>query len=119
MSSPAHFGPLFDGEGVAGISLTTTVAVPASLVQLPTFTTNVYSPAAAVVALAISGFWSVEVKLFGPVHVYVPSAEVDNSIFEPTHTGELVVIAGVSGGASVCTSKSARSLSHPSTVCDT
>ena len=102
-----------------GIAFTTTVAVPASLVQLPTFTTNEYSPAASAVALAISGFLSVEVKLFGPDHVYVPSDSVPNVSASPTQIGEFEVITGFVGGSRVFTSKSARGLSQPLTVCDT
>jgi len=57
-----------DAVGVAGLALTTTLVVAAAEVQPLTVTVTEYVPAAAVVALAIVGFCSAEVKLFGPVH---------------------------------------------------
>ena len=68
MVPPTQYGPVFDAVGVAGAGLTTTFVVPAAELQLPTVTTTEYVPLLAVVALAIVGFCSAEVKLFGPVH---------------------------------------------------
>ena len=101
-----------------GTGFTTTDAVPASLLQLPTFTTKLYVPSAASTAVIV-GFCSVDVKLFGPVHWYVPTALVPKLILEPAQTGELVVIVGIVGGANVETTISFLVLSHPLTVCVT
>jgi hypothetical protein len=54
--------------GVAGVALTTTFVVPAAEVQPLTVIVTEYVPASAVVALARVGFWSEDVKPFGPVH---------------------------------------------------
>ena len=59
---------MFDALGVAGIGFTTTFVVPAALVQPLTVTVTEYVPASDVVALDRVGFWSDEVKPFGPVH---------------------------------------------------
>jgi hypothetical protein len=61
---------------VAGIGLTTTFVVPAAEVQEFTVTVTAYAPASAVVAFARVGFWSADVKPFGPVHAYVAPATV-------------------------------------------
>ena len=67
MVPPAQYGPVFDAVGVAGAELTVTLVVPAAELQLPTVTMTEYVPLFAVVALAIVGFCSDDVKLFGPV----------------------------------------------------
>lgn len=64
---PAQIGLLLEGVGVAGIGLTVTTVVPAALVHPPTVTVTEYVPVAAVVAPAIDGFCTEEVKPFGPV----------------------------------------------------
>jgi len=56
------------GAGVAGVALTTTLVVPAAEVQPVTVTVTEYVPASAVVAFVRVGFWSADVKPFGPVH---------------------------------------------------
>jgi hypothetical protein len=59
-------------------------------------------PDAAVVAVGIVGFWTVLVKLFGPVHEYViaPAVTVLDVRFKafPLHTGPLLTAVGVAGG---------------------
>lgn len=50
------------------MGLTVTAVVPAALVHPPTVTVTEYVPVAAVVAPAMDGSSSEEVKLFGPVH---------------------------------------------------
>ena len=69
--APSQYGPPFEAVGVAGIALTTTFVVPAAEVQPFTVTVTEYVPASASVAFGRVGFWSVEVKPFGPVHEYV------------------------------------------------
>ena len=87
--------------GVAGIGFTTTVTVPAALVQPPTVTTKEYVPAAAAVATKL-GFKAAEANPFGPDHV---RGGLAGPIFEervnvaPTQTGLLLVGAGVAGVA--------------------
>jgi hypothetical protein len=54
--------------GVAGVVFTTTFVVPAAEVQPLTVIVSAYVPASATVALLRVGFWSAEVKPFGPVH---------------------------------------------------
>ena len=58
-----------EAVGVAGVALTVAVVVPAADVQPETVTVTEYVPVAAVVALAIDGFWSADVKPFGPVQL--------------------------------------------------
>jgi hypothetical protein len=52
---PVHTGELLPAVGVAGIGLTTMLAVPAMLVHPPTVTVNEYVPPIAGVALVIAG----------------------------------------------------------------
>src|SRR3954470_12530352 len=68
MVAPSQYGPPFEAVGVAGVGLTTTLVVPAAEVQPLTVTVTEYVPASASVALERVGFWSAEVKPFGPVH---------------------------------------------------
>jgi len=55
--------------GVAGLALTKAVVVPLGEVQPATVVVTLYVPEASVVAPGIVGFWSVEVKPFGPDQV--------------------------------------------------
>jgi len=73
---PAQYGPPLLAVGVAGVALTTTFVVPAADVQPLTVMVTEYVPASAVVAFARVGFWSADVKPFGPVHAYVAPATV-------------------------------------------
>lgn len=52
---PVQNGPLFDGAGVAGRGLTTTLVVPAAEVQPLTVTVTEYVPASAAAAFARVG----------------------------------------------------------------
>src|SRR4051812_45689420 len=63
----SQYGPPLLAVGVAEVALTTTFVVPAADVQPPTVIVTEYVPASTVVALARVGFWSAEVKPFGPV----------------------------------------------------
>jgi hypothetical protein len=66
---PTHTGPLLDAVA-AGRAFTITVVVAASLHPGAFVTVSVYIPAIAAVALVeTTGFWSVEVKPFGPVQL--------------------------------------------------
>ena len=96
---PAHTGVLLPVVGVAGAGFTTTVVVPAALVQPPTVTVTEYVPAIARVEAAVLGFCKVEVNVFGPVQLYVAPATngVVKLIAVPTHTGVLLITAGVVG----------------------
>jgi hypothetical protein len=83
--APAQYGPVFEAVGVAGDGLTMTVVLPAAEVQPLTVTVTEYVPALASVAGSV-GFWSVEVKPFGPVHEYVApvTAAVESAIVAPS-----------------------------------
>src|SRR5947207_3400894 len=76
-----------------------TEVVPAAEVQPPTVTVTEYVPASAVVAFARVGFWSAEVKPFGPVHEYVALATVgvESEIVAPAQYGPVFDAAGVAG----------------------
>ena len=63
---PAQTGLLLDAVGVAGLALTTTLVVPAGEVHPPTVTFTLYVPVAAVGALGMDGFCTVDEKPFGP-----------------------------------------------------
>jgi hypothetical protein len=56
------------GTGVAGLAFTTTVAVPAKLVQPPTEMVTLYVPAIAIVAAGRVGFCRALLKVEGPAH---------------------------------------------------
>ena len=60
---------MFVGTGVDGMAFTTTVVVPAALVQLFTVTVKLYTPLITVVAIPIVGFCAELVKPFGPVQL--------------------------------------------------
>jgi hypothetical protein len=90
-----------EAVGVAGAGLTMTDVVPAAEGQPFTVTVTEYVPASAVVALGRVGFWSVEVKPFGPVHAYVApvTAGVKSAIVAPSQYGPPFVAVGVAGVA--------------------
>jgi hypothetical protein len=96
---PKHTGLLLPAVGAAGVGLTTTVVVPVALPQPLTVTTNEYVPAAAKVALAIVGFCNEELKVFGPVQLYVAPATALVVKFNgvPVQTGLLLLGVGVVG----------------------
>src|SRR5450759_2795247 len=93
-------GPLLDAVGGAGIGLTVAVVVPAADWQPLTVARTEYVPLAAVVALAIDGFWTADVKPFGPVQLYVAPATVEavRLSVEPAQIGPLLPAVGVVGG---------------------
>jgi hypothetical protein len=94
-------GPLGVIVGVAGVALTTTFVVPAADVQPFTVIVTEYVPASAVVAFARVGFWSEDVKPFGPVQAYV--APLTDGVFSwivaPAQYGPPFVAVGVAGVA--------------------
>jgi DUF971 family protein len=98
---PSQYGPPFDAVGVAGVALTTTLVVPAAEVQPLTVIVTEYVPASAVVALLRVGFWSAEVKPFGPVQAYVAPATVgvESAIVAPSQYGPPLLAVGVAGVA--------------------
>ena len=66
---PSHTGELLEADGAPGVSLITTVVVPAALGgHPPTMAETEYVPLRAVVTPAMVGFCKVEVKEAGPVH---------------------------------------------------
>jgi len=93
---PTHIGPLFAAVAV-GIALITTAVDDVELQPLSS-TVVIYVPVAAVVGLAMSGFCTALVKLFGPVHENVAPAEFValNCNGEPAHFGPslLAVVVG-------------------------
>jgi hypothetical protein len=92
-------GPPAAMVGVDGIAFTTTVVLPAAEVQPLTVTVTLYVPASAVVALLRVGFWSADVKPFGPVHAYVAPVTVGvvSEIVEPAQYGPPFEAVGVDG----------------------
>ena len=84
-----------DGKGF------TTAAIVAVAEQLLLVTVTVYVPLAAVAALVIVGFCSVEVKPFGPAHKYkAPPPEVRLREL-PTQTGLLLPAMAVGFGFTI------------------
>lgn len=86
--APSQTGVLLPDVAVsAEFTVTETVAVAE---QPDAVTVTVYVPVAAVVGLAIVGFWEVLVNEFGPLHEYVvPPLDVKFRGL-PAHTGELL-----------------------------
>jgi hypothetical protein len=99
MVAPSQYGPPLLAVGVAGAALTTTFVDPAAEVQPLTVTVTEYVPASAGVALERVGFWSAEVKPFGPVHEYVAPATVgvESEIVAPSQYGPPFEAVGVAG----------------------
>src|SRR5204863_6462639 len=99
MVAPSQYGPPFEAVGVAGVALTTTYVVPAAELQPLTVTVTEYVPASAVVALERVGFWSAEVKPFGPGHEYVAPATVgvESEMVAPSQYGPPLDAVGVAG----------------------
>ena len=79
--------------------MTTTLVDPAAEVQPLTVTVTEYVPAFAVVALAMVGFCSADVKPFGPVHAYVApvTVGVESEIVLPAQYGPVLLAVGVAG----------------------
>jgi len=96
----SQYGPPLLAVGVAGVALTTTFVVPAAEVQLVTVTVTESVPALASVAVRV-GFWSAEVKPFGPVHAYVApaTAGVERAIVPFSQYGPPLLAVGVAGVA--------------------
>jgi len=115
---PVHTGELLEGEGVAGIGLTVTIAVPAFPVQPPTVAVTEYVPVAAVVAPGMLGFCVDEVNPFGPVHEYVAPPMFDAERFSvlPAQIGLLLEAAGAAGVAFTVTLTVPAALVQPATV---
>lgn len=76
---------MFVAVGVVGKGFTTTVVVPAKLVQPPEVTVTLYVPAIVAVAPAIVGFCNADEYALGPVQEYVAPAIVGvfNVMVEP------------------------------------
>ena len=83
--------------GVAGIAFTTTVVVPAKLVQPPAVMVTEYVPPMAIVAPGRVGFCTVDEYAPGPVQEYVAPATVGVAklIVEPTQYGPVLLAVGV------------------------
>ena len=115
---PTQIGELLPAVGVAGIGFTTTTVVPAALIQPITVAVTEYVPAANEVALAIEGFCNVEVKLFGPVQLYVAPATVLAVKFKtvPAQIAELLPAVGAAGVGFTITVVVPMELEQPATV---
>ena len=96
---PVQNGPPFDGAGVAGRGLTTTLVVPDAEGQPLTVTVTEYVPALAVVAFVRVGFCNEDVKPFGPVQAYVApvTAAVEREMADPSQNGPPFEGVGVTG----------------------
>src|SRR3954447_25430663 len=97
--APSQYGPPFEAVGVAGTGLTTTLVVPAALVQPLTVMVTEKMPASAFVALERVGFCRDDVKPFGPVQAYVAPATVgvESAIVAPSQYGPPFDAVGVAG----------------------
>ena len=100
---PVHTGLLLVAVGALGVRFTVTGVVAGKLLQPATLALTVYVPDAAVVAPGILGFWSVDVKPFGPIQLYVAFAikEAVRNIVLPEQTGLVPPATGVAGVACV------------------
>src|SRR5436190_22089675 len=118
MVAPSQYGPPLEAVGVAGVALTTTVAVPAAEVQPLTVTVTEYVPASAVVALERVGFCCAEVKPLGPAQAYVAVATigVESEIVAPSQYGPPLEAVGVAGVAFTTTVVEPAAEGHPFTV---
>jgi hypothetical protein len=97
---PAQTGPLLAAVGAGGVVFTVT-PVLAAVEQPFTVAVTTYVPEAAAVTLARTGFWSAELKPFGPVQAYVApatGAAVSASV-PPAHRGLLLPATGTAGDA--------------------
>jgi hypothetical protein len=115
---PEHNGLLLPTVGAAGVGFTTTVVVLCGLVQPPIEIVSEYVPDAATVTLPIVGSSSAELKLFGPVQLYVPPATVlEKSVSVlPEQTGVLLLSVGAAGVFPTITETVLCALTHPPTV---
>ena len=112
-SSPSHTGPLLLAVGVAGISLITTVVLPASLSHPSTVTVTVYIPDSVVV-----GFCIVEKSTPSFCQAYEASATVlaVSCTTSPSQAGPSLVAVGAAGMSNIATVAEPAGLVHPSTV---
>ena len=104
--------------GVVGMVPMTTFVLPAAEVQPFTVTVTEYVPASAVVALAMVGFCSAEVKAFGPVHAYMAplTSGVESAVVVPWQYGPPLEEAGVAGAGLTMTLVVPAAEVHPLTV---
>ena len=107
-----------DAVGVAGVAFTMTPVVPAADGQPFTVMVTEYVPASAVVALERVGFWSADVKPFGPVHAYVAPLTngVESAIVAPSQYGPPLLAVGVAGVALTTTEVDPAAEVQPLTV---
>jgi len=115
---PVHTGELLLATGVAGIGFTTTVPVPAALVQPPTVTVTLYVPPMATVADGRVGVLVVLVNDDGPLQAYVAPVTVGvlKEMVCPSQSGVLLVTVGVAGVVLITTAVVAVALVQPFTV---
>ena len=116
--APSQYGPPLEAVGAAGVAFTITVVVPAAEVQPLTVIVTEYVPASAGVALERVGFWSAEVKPFGPVQAYVAPATVgvDRAMVEAAQYGPPFEAVGVAGVALTTTEVKPAAEVQPDTV---
>lgn len=103
---------------VDGRAFTTTVVVPAALVHPLTVTVTLYIPASARTTATVLGFCKKELKLLGPVQLYVAPATSGVVRFKvaPTHKGPLLAAVGVDGIGLTVISMAVELLLHPPDV---
>jgi hypothetical protein len=84
---------------MVGVALTVTFVVPAGPVQPFTVAVTEYVPDAKVVAFGIEGFCEFDVKLFGPVQLYVapPIFEAVRFKVDPAQIALLLPAVGAAG----------------------
>ena len=109
---------LAEAEGAEGVRFTVTATVPEELVHPLVVAVTEYVPPAAVVPTASVGFWEVEVKLFGPVQLYVvPVGLADKLSVAPVQIGlGLAEAAGAAGVRFTVTATVPAALVHPLVV---
>lgn len=115
---PEQTGVLLLNVGAAGVVPTITATVLCALVHPPTVIVSEYVPVAAVVALIMEGSSSPELKLFGPVQVYVAPATVFDVRLSvcPAQIGLLLPTVGAAGVGLITTFVVLCGLVHPPTV---
>lgn len=116
--APSQSGPLLPAVGASGIGFTVTDVVPAAPVHPFTVIVTEYVPEAPIVAFDMLGFCTDDVKLPGPVQLYVAPATVLAERFnvDPAQIGELLDAVGAAGVGLTVTLTVPAGPVHPLTV---
>lgn len=96
----------------------TAVVVPAGPSHPSTLAVTEYNPAAANVVLVMEGFWTADVKLFGPVQLYEAPEILLAVRFKvcPSQIGLLLLAVGAAGSGLIVIVVEPEGPSQPSTV---